>query len=44
VIAAMGAQVESEQAQLHKLFSETPNIPFADVPEGEDGLKKTYIS
>ena len=36
VIAAMGAQVESEQAQLHKLLSETPNIPFADVPEGED--------
>jgi len=36
VIAAMGAQVEGEQAQLHKLLSETPNIPFADVPEGED--------
>lgn len=36
VIAAMGAQVESEKAQLHKLLSELPNIPFADVPEGED--------
>jgi len=36
VIAAMGAQVEGEQAQLHKLLSETPNIPFTDVPEGED--------
>lgn len=36
VIAAMGAQVDGEKAQLHKLLSETPNLPFEDVPEGED--------
>ena len=36
VIAAMGAQVEGEQARLHELLSETPNRPFEDVPEGED--------
>ena len=36
VIAAMGAQVEGEQLRLHEILSETPNIPFADVPEGED--------
>jgi len=36
VIAAMGAQVESEQAQLQDLLASTPNVPFADVPEGED--------
>ena len=36
VIAAMGAQVEGEQLRLRELLSETPNIPFADVPEGED--------
>lgn len=36
VITAMGAQVESEQAQLQSLLESTPNIPFADVPEGED--------
>ncbi|WP_026940890.1 serine--tRNA ligase [Hellea balneolensis] len=36
VIAAMGAQVDSEKAQLQSLLESTPNIPFADVPEGED--------
>ena len=36
VIAAMGAQVDSEKAQLQKLLSELPNVPFEDVPEGED--------
>ncbi len=36
VIAAMGAQVDSEKAQLNALLSSTPNVPFADVPEGED--------
>jgi len=36
VIAAMGAQVESEKAQLNALLSGLPNLPFADVPEGED--------
>lgn len=36
VIAAMGTQVDGEKAQLHALLSSTPNVPFADVPEGED--------
>ncbi len=36
VIAAMGAQVDSEKGQLQKLLSELPNVPFEDVPEGED--------
>jgi len=36
VIAAMGAQVDSEKAQLHALLSSTPNVPFANVPDGED--------
>jgi len=35
VIAAMGAQVESEKVQLHELLSSLPNIPFAETPEGE---------
>ena len=36
VITAMGAQVESEKAQLQDLLASLPNIPFEDVPEGED--------
>ena len=36
VIAAMGAQVDSEKAQLQELLASIPNVPFADVPEGED--------
>ena len=36
VIAAMGAQVDSEKAALQDLLSSIPNIPFQDVPEGED--------
>ncbi len=36
VIAAMGAQVDGEKAQLQALLSSTPNVPFADVPEGDD--------
>ena len=35
VIAAMGAQVESEKGQLNKLLSETPNVPFETVPNGD---------
>ena len=35
VIAAMGAQVESEQAMLNDLLSSLPNLPFAETPEGE---------
>jgi len=36
VIAAMGVQLDSETARLQELLSGLPNIPFADVPEGED--------
>ncbi len=36
VIAAMGSQVDSEKEQLKALLSSIPNIPFADVPEGQD--------
>jgi len=36
VIAAMGAQVDSEKAQLQDLLAGLPNVPFVDVPEGED--------
>ena len=36
VISAMGIQVESEKSQLHLLLSELPNIPFNNVPVGED--------
>ncbi len=36
VIAAMGAQVDSEKAQLQELLAGLPNVPFEDVPEGED--------
>lgn len=36
VIAAMGAQVEGERAQLDARLASLPNIPFEDVPEGED--------
>ena len=35
VIAAMGAQVESEQAMLNDLLSSLPNLPFTETPEGE---------
>jgi len=36
VIAAMGAQLEGERAQLKDLLATLPNVPFADVPEGDD--------
>jgi seryl-tRNA synthetase len=36
VIAAMGAQVDSEKAALNDLLAGLPNLPFADVPEGDD--------
>lgn len=35
VIAAMGAQVESEKAILHDTLSSLPNLPFGEVPEGD---------
>ena len=36
VIAAMGVQVDGEKAELNALLAGLPNVPFADVPEGED--------
>ncbi len=36
VIAAMGAQVDGEKVVLNDLLAGLPNLPFADVPEGED--------
>jgi len=52
VIAAMGVQVDGEKAELAAMLASIPNIPFADVPEGEDddsnvelrkvGTPKTY--
>ncbi len=35
VIAAMGAQVDSEKAALNDLLAGLPNLPFEDVPNGE---------
>lgn len=35
VIAAMGAQVDSEKAMLENLLASLPNLPFEDVPNGE---------
>jgi seryl-tRNA synthetase len=35
VIAAMGAQVDSEKAILHDTLSSLPNTPFHEVPNGE---------
>ena len=36
VIAAMGVQVDGEKAELQALLAGIPNVPFADVPVGED--------
>ena len=36
VIAAMGAQVDSEKAALNDMLAALPNLPFEDVPEGDD--------
>ncbi len=35
VIAAMGAQVDSEKAVLNDTLSSLPNVPVHDVPDGE---------
>ena len=35
VIAAMGAQVDSEKAVLNDTLSSLPNVPFHEVPDGE---------
>ncbi len=44
VIAAMGAQVESEQAMMHNLLSTLPNLPFHEVPDGEGEEDNVEIS
>ena len=36
VIAAMGTQLDGERAELQALLAGIPNVPFEDVPEGED--------
>lgn len=36
IITVLGQQVESEKAVLHDKLASLPNVPFADVPEGED--------
>ena len=36
VIAAMGVQLDGEKLRLKEMLSTLPNVPFADVPEGED--------
>ena len=36
VIAAMGAQLDGEKAQLDALLAGLPNLPFEDVPDGDD--------
>ena len=36
VIAAMGVQLDGEKLRLKDMLSTLPNVPFADVPEGED--------
>ncbi len=36
VIAAMGVQLDGERAELQALLAGIPNVPFEDVPEGED--------
>jgi seryl-tRNA synthetase len=44
VIAAMGAQVESEKGQLDALLAGLPNVPFENVPNGEDEDENVELS
>lgn len=44
IIAAMGAQVESEKSMLDNLLASLPNLPFADTPEGESEDDNVEIS
>ena len=44
VIAAMGAQVESEKAVLRDTLSSLPNLPFHEVPDGESEDDNVEIS
>ena len=36
VIAAMGAQLDGEKAVLDDILASLPNLPFEDVPDGDD--------
>ncbi len=44
VIAAMGAQVDSEKAMLENLLASLPNLPFEDVPNGESEDENVEIA
>ena len=44
VIAAMGAQVDSEKAILHDTLSGLPNVPFHEVPDGESENDNVELS
>lgn len=44
VIAALGAQLESEQDALNAILASLPNIPADDVPDGEDEADNVEIA
>jgi len=44
VIAAMGAQVDSEKAILNDKLSGLPNLPFREVPNGESEEENVELS
>ncbi len=44
VIAAMGAQVDSEKAVLNETLSSLPNLPFHEVPNGEGEEENIELS
>ena len=44
VIAAMGAQVESEKAVLNDKLSSLPNLPFREVPDGDSEEDNVELS
>jgi len=44
VIAAMGAQVESEKAVLDDKLASLPNLPFHEVPDGESEEDNVELS
>ncbi len=44
VIAMMGEQIEAEKSVLNDLLASLPNLPFNDVPDGEDEAENVDIS
>ena len=44
VIAAMGAQVDSEKAMLENLLASLPNLPFENFPNGESDDDNVELS